>query len=299
METALAVHLHGNFRRTAESLNMKASTVNRRIRDLEFQLGTQIFERQKRRLVPTPSGLVFLRRSAEILESFHTLVEGVRRMADGRAGQIVIGYHGGIAHGELYEILFNSDHGYPDISHVPVELTHDRLFDALAGGAIDMAIVRGNPVTLSHKTAPLWSERILVVLPESHQLSTRPFLQWSDLVDETFLISGYDPSEAIRELLEERFTPVGMVPSVEVHTIGIPTIMHMVGVGRGVCLCLDSILAHRFVGTVFRELSGPTGPEYVTSFACWREDNPNPALPPFLRALLRRYPAGEAYETTG
>src|SRR5690606_41971410 len=66
LETALAVHLHGTFRRTAESLNMKATTVNRRIRDLEFQLGTRLFERQKRRLVPTAAGLMLLRRGAVI-----------------------------------------------------------------------------------------------------------------------------------------------------------------------------------------------------------------------------------------
>lgn len=290
LETALAVHLHGTFRKAAEALSMKASTVNRRIRDLEFQLGTPVFERQKRRLVPTPPGLLFLRRSGEILESFYTVVEGIRRIADGRAGQIVIGYHGAIAPSELYDAIFQSESRCPDIRHVPVELTHDRLLDALAGGAIDAAVVRGSPATLPHKAAPLWTERILVVLPAAHPLAPRPFLQWSDLSEETFLISGYDPSDAIRELLEERFAPTGLKPKVEVHRIGTPAIMHMVGAGRGVCLCLHSILAHSFAGAVFREVSGPAGPEYVTSFICWREDNPNPAFLPYLKSLLRRYP---------
>ncbi|PTD25483.1 LysR family transcriptional regulator [Sphingomonas fennica] len=297
LETALAVHLHGTFRRTAESLNMKTATVNRRIRDLEFQLGTRLFERQKRRLVPTPSGLVFLRNGAKILESFHTLVEGVRRMADGRVGQIVIGYHGAIVPGELYAILFDPDPNYPDIRHVPVELTHDRMCEALLGGAIDVAIVRGNPVTLAHRAAPLWNERILVILPQDHLLAGRPLLQWPDLVNETFLISGYDPSEAIRKLLEERFSPLGATANVEVHYIGASAIMQMVGARRGICLCLDSMLSHNFTGTVFRELSGPCGPEYVTSFACWREDSPNPALKRFLRRVLHRDPAtGDAVD---
>lgn len=269
---------------------MKSATVNRRIRDLEFQLGTQIFERQRRRLVPTRSGLIFLRRCAEILKSFHALVESVRRMADGRAGQIVIGYHGTFAHEELYDILLNPDPGYPDIRHIPFELTHNTMDEALISGIIDVAIVRGNPVTLSDKTAPLWTERILVILPESHPLAARSFLQWSDLINETFLISGYDPSTAIQKLIEERFSSVGALPNVKVHYVGGPAIMHMVGVGHGICLCLESILVHSFSGTVVRELSGAAGPDYVTSFACWREDNLNPALSPFLRALLHRYP---------
>lgn len=289
LETALSVHLHGSFRKAAVALGMKASTVNRRIRDLEFQLGTPVFERQKRRLAPTPSGLLFLRRSGEILQSFHTLVEGVRRVADGRAGQIAIGYHGAVGPDELYDIIFKSESCCPDIRHVPMELAHDRLFDALAGGAIDAAIVRGNPATLPYNVAPLWTERLVVVLSQRHELSPRPYLQWSELVDQTFLISAYDPSEAIRGLLEERFAHAGMTPNVEVHQIGMPAIMHMVGAGRGICLCLDSISAHSFPGTVVRELSGSAGSEYVTSYVCWREDNPNPAFPPFLRSILRRY----------
>lgn len=291
LETALALHVHGSFQKTAEVLSMKTSTVRRRIRDLELQLGSKIFERNRRRFIPTSSGKVFLRRTAELLHNFHMLVEAVRRTSDGKAGQIAIGYHGPVAHGALHDLLFETDALLPDLRRIPIELCHDRLIDALAAGKIDLAIVRGHPGPLRERAAPLWSERILVVLPQTHPLLDKPMLHWADLVGETFLVSCADASKAIRQLIIDRLTPHGAAPQILIHEVSSSAIMHMVGAGHGVSLALESVLGDHYAGADYRELSGATGPEYVTSFACWRDDNPNPAFARFLRRLFRRYPS--------
>lgn len=277
---------------------MLPKTVNKRVRDLEFQLGCAIFERHKRRVVPTRSGRVFLRHIAQLLQDFHTLVEAVRRMADGKAGQIAIGYHGSVAHGDLHRLLFDANPVYPDIHHLPVELSHDRLFEALASGRVDLAIVRGNPGDYHGLSAPLWNERIILCLPEAHPLADRTLLQWPDLVGETFLVSGYDPSDAIRKLLEDRFAPFEVSPLIAVHDISTSAVIHMVRAGHGICLCLESMMVDHYAGTTFRELSGAAGPEYVTSFACWQDDNPNPALKRLLIRLRRQYAGATSIEST-
>lgn len=289
LETALAIELHGSFRKAALALNMLPKTVNKRLRDLEFQLGCQIVERHKRRLVPTRAGRVFLRRIAQLLQDFHTLVEAVRRIADGKVGQIAIGYHGPVSHGNLQRLLFDPDPTYPDIQHLPVELTHDGLFEGLASGRVDIAIVRGNPGDFSGLSMPLWSERIILCLPADHPLAERPLLQWADLAGETFLVSGYDPSKAISDLLTDRFMPFDVSPLVAIHDVSTSSVINMVGAGRGVCLCLETMMADRYARTVFRELSGAAGPEYVTSFACWHDDGANPALKRLLTRLKREY----------
>lgn len=298
IETALAVELHGSFGKAARALNMLPKTVNKRVRDLEFQLGCPVFERQRRRLVPTPAGRVFLRHTAEILQDFHQLVGAVRRIADGKAGQIAIGYHGSVANGDLHRLLFAADPAYPDIQHLPVELSHDRLFETLASGRIDLAIVRGNPANFQGLSAPLWTERIILCLPVKHPLASRPLLQWPDLIGETFLVSGYDPSDAIRELLEDRFAPLQISPPIVIHDISTRGVINMVGAGRGICLCLDSMLGDQYAGTVFHELTGAIGPEYVTSFACWLDDNPNPALKRLLARLHRQYAGAMKIESS-
>ncbi|KEZ19457.1 LysR:LysR substrate-binding regulatory protein [Sphingobium yanoikuyae] len=289
LEIALAVELYGSFGKAALALNMLPKTVNKRVRDLEFQLGCAIFERHKRRLVPTRSGRVFLRRISQLLQDFHTLVEAVRRIADGKAGQIAIGYHGSVAHGDLHHLLFQPDPLHPDIHHLPIELSHDRLFESLASGRIDLAIVRGSPADFHGLNAPLWNERIILCLPETHKLADCSLLQWPDLAGETFLVSGYGPIDAIRQLLEDRLAPLEVSPRMVIHDIGTSAIIQMVRAGHGVCLCLEPMMVDHYAGTVFRELSGATGPEYVTNFACWHADSPNPALKRLLIRLRRQY----------
>lgn len=289
VETALAVHLHCSFRKAAQALGMLPSTVNKRIRGLEFQLGCAVFERQRKRLVPTLAGRVFLRHSGRILRDFHTMVEAVRRIADGKAGHIAIGFHGSAIQNDLYSLLFDAGPFAPHVQRRPVELAHDHLFEALATRQIDVALVRGQPRAFVGEIAPLWRERLIVCLPDAHPLALAPTLEWRDLASETFLVSGHDPSDAIRSMLEDRFAPLGVAARILVHDIGLTGLLRLVGKGHGICLCLDSILGDHYAGTVFRELSGAAGPEYVTSFACWHDDDPHPALDRFLRQLLRRY----------
>ncbi|MEO7468799.1 MAG: LysR family transcriptional regulator [Sphingobium limneticum] len=291
LEIALALHLHGSFRRAGEALNMKTSTISRRVRDLEFQLGGPIFERQKRRLVPTPSGRVFLRRSGEILTSFHALVEAVRNFTDGKAGQVTIGYYGSIAQPVLQKLLFDPETFQPDVSRVPVELPHDRMNEALAAGRIDLAIFRGKAEDISGQVLPLCTERLFVALAADHRLAERMILQWSDVADETFLLSGHHPSHAIRQLLVERL-PNGKEPHVIVHDISAAAIMHMVADGRGISPCLESMLNEHHPGMVFRELRDATSPELVTLFAGWREDSINPALSRFMNTLMNQIGLG-------
>lgn len=75
---------------------------------------------------------------------------------------------------------------------------------------------------------------------------------------------------------------------IRLHDVSTAAVLHMVGAGRGISLCLDSVLGDHYAGTVFRELHGASGPEYVTSFACWFDDEPHPALDRLLRRLLPR-----------
>ena len=75
----------GSIRRAAERLHVAASAVNRRIQDIEEELGTPIFERLPRGMRPTAAGELFIRyirtRAAELdrVRSEIEELEGLRR----------------------------------------------------------------------------------------------------------------------------------------------------------------------------------------------------------------------------
>ncbi|HXX66726.1 MAG TPA: LysR family transcriptional regulator [Polyangiaceae bacterium] len=82
-----AVAHHGSIRKAAAALHIVSSALNRRILDLEDELGSPLFERLPRGVRPTAAGEIYLdyvRRSMRELEHVGAQIEGLRRLLRGR-----------------------------------------------------------------------------------------------------------------------------------------------------------------------------------------------------------------------
>jgi len=82
-----AVARHGSIRKAASALHIVSSALNRRILDLEEELGSPLFERLPRGVRPTAAGelyLAYVRRSIRELEHVGAQIEGLRRLLRGR-----------------------------------------------------------------------------------------------------------------------------------------------------------------------------------------------------------------------
>ena len=82
-----AVARCGSIRGAAETLHVAASAVNRRIQDLEDELGTPLFERLTRGVRLTAAGELFLgyaRRRHADLEQVRSQIEDLRGVRRGR-----------------------------------------------------------------------------------------------------------------------------------------------------------------------------------------------------------------------
>ena len=82
---------------------------------------------------------------------------------------------------------------FPELELGMVEGSRARLATALRNGAVDIAIVTGEAHLLHTKSMSLWSERILVVLPDGHRLAANEIVHWTDLKGEALLLSRRDP----------------------------------------------------------------------------------------------------------
>jgi DNA-binding transcriptional LysR family regulator len=181
--------------------------------------------------------------------------------------------------------------GFPDIALHVIESSRTRLITALRNGAIDVAVVTGEAPLPNSKSIPLWSERILVVLPEGHRLAASETIHWTDLKGETFLLSQRDPGSEIQDLLTARLVSPADRPKVVRHDISRESIKSLIGAGFGIGLTLEASLGAVFSGVIHREARDGTGPVRIDHFANWRDDNENPALAAFLKLLGERYPS--------
>jgi DNA-binding transcriptional LysR family regulator len=281
----------GSFRRAAEVLLVRQSTLSRGIRQLEQLIGMSIFDRSSGGVTATQSGRGFLRHARSILEQIDSLVTTADRTSRGEAGHLSVGFHTSLSTGSLRSTLLDFRQRFPSVELGLVEMSRTHLMSALRNGTIDTAIVTGEATERNGRPLPLWSERILLALTEGHPLADRETIYWTDLRDETILLSQCDQEREFEDILISKLAPSENRPRIERHDVNRDTIKSLVGLGFGVGLVTECDIGSSVAGLIYRELRDGTGPSRIGYSAHWRADNDNPTLAGFLALLTDRYPS--------
>jgi DNA-binding transcriptional LysR family regulator len=288
---AVAAADHGSFRRAAEALLLHRTKLSRCIRQLEERIEMIVFERSSGGVRATQAGRDFLRMARSILEQMDTLMASAHSAGRGEIGRLAIGFYTSLSAGNLRATLIDYAQRFPQIQVRMIESSRTRLATALRNGAIDVAIVTGETPLLDGRIMSLWSDRIVVALPEDHRLADGETVYWTDLKGETLLTSRHDPGTDIQELLLTKLSSPGDRPKAVCHNASWGNIKSLVGAGFGVSLVTESDVGANLPGLTYRDLRDGTGPSWVGYSAHWRADNDNPALASFLKILGERYPS--------
>ena len=292
LRSAVVAADEGSFRRAAEVLLVRQSTLSRGIRQLEHLIGISIFDRSSGGVTATPSGRGFLRHARSILEQIDSLITTADRTSRGEAGRLSIGFHTSLSAGNLRATLLDFRQRVPSIELELVEMSRTRLvMTALRTGTMDVAIATGETSQRDGGTVPLWSERILLALTEGHPLANRGTIYWTDLRDETVLLSQRDQGREFEDILISKLVSSEDRPRIKRHDVGRDTLKSLISLGFGVGLVTESDIGANFSGLIYRELRDGSGPSHIGYSAHWLAENDNPALAEFLKLLSERYPS--------
>ena len=280
----------GSFHKAANLLGLKQSNLSRRVRHLEEQLGIELFERTSGGVRPTSAGRDFVNGVRRVLNELQIVVDGAKAVGRGEAGYLTIGFYTSLSAGNLRASLIEYTHRFPQVEISTVEGSRSRLFDGIQNGAVDIAVVTGEPASDCNRSMALWSERIIVALPENHPLAANEIIYWTDLKRERFLLSERDPGPEIQDILVAKLSSPGDLPDVVRHDVSPENIKSLVGAGRGVSLMCEACMGASYAGVVYREARDGNGSTRIGYRAYWRDGDDNPALRNFIRLLEERCP---------
>ncbi|MGY4596944.1 DNA-binding transcriptional LysR family regulator [Bradyrhizobium sp. GM22.5] len=275
-------------------LSVRHSLLSRSIAQLEHQVGVTLFERSSAGVKPTAGGRAVLRVARLVLEQVDTLVQTGRHSGRGDIGRISIGFNTSMSAGSLRATLMELKRRFPQIELATLERPRARLADALRSGRVDVVISPGQPLSTNNKVLSLWSERILVLLPMDHRLAGRDPFYWTDLRNETILLSEYDPARELESLLASKLGQPSDGPKTERHDVSRGIIKSLVTMGLGLSLAIESDAGATLGGLLYQEVRDISGISRIGFFAEWRADNGNPALARLLELLSERYPSPPA-----
>ena len=288
---AVAATRYRSFRKAADALGIKQSTLSRGIAQLEARLGVILFERTSGGVLLTMAGREILRTSTHLVETLDQMISTARNIGNGDAGHITVGFYTSLSAGNLRASLVEYAARFPKVDIQTHEGARACLFAGVDSGRIDIAITTGDPIARDGNVMALWSERIIVALPEGHRLAGNNIVYWTDLKDETFLLSQRDPGPEIQDILLSKLAAPGERPRVVSHDITRENIKSLVGAGFGVSLMCEACIGANYPGLVYREARDGNGPSRISYTAYWRSDNSNPALAGFISLLKERHPS--------
>lgn len=222
----------GTFTRAAEELNVTQPALSRSIGKLEEEIGRPVFERQTRSVVLTDAGRLLQARAEQVLALVDdTLAE---MTDDGRTGRIRVGAIPTIAPYFLPTILRAFRDQHPQATVIVYEETTDKLLHRCLQGEVDVALVAA-PIPKQYlEVEPLFSEELLLVLPQDHALAEKKQITAADvqacpfvLLDETHCLS-----DAVVSYCRQRsFQPVSVERASQLTTVA-----ELVALGHGVSL---------------------------------------------------------------
>ena len=146
----------------------------------------------------TNAGIHFFEQVKLALEYLDVAVESAGMAGRVERGSLKIGIFSSLASGFLPELLRNYSTRHPEIEVNIIEGAPRENLARLRAEQLDIAFVMGEPTTRDCDVVRFWSERVFVVLPDTHALCAKESITWEDLQDETFILSrlgreGADP----------------------------------------------------------------------------------------------------------
>jgi DNA-binding transcriptional LysR family regulator len=138
---AVTVAQYRSLRQAAEALNVRQSTLSRRLRVLEDRAGAALFERTNGGTHLTAAELEFIEFARRILDDTETALRKLQSRSRGESGRLTIGIYASLATGNMRATLAEYHRRFPEVDVHTVDGSHSRLIGALARGAVDVAIM--------------------------------------------------------------------------------------------------------------------------------------------------------------
>jgi len=162
-----------NLTRAAENLFIAQPPLTRAIKQLEEEIGVELFLRKPRGLELTCGGEYFLEQARQVLHKVEATVEDTRRVAQHRKIVFSIGFVPSVFYGQL-PLMVRRLRRNKNLEIILHELKTREQVDALKNGRIDIGIGRVRIEDPDVEQELLFDEPLIAALPAGHPLTRHP-----------------------------------------------------------------------------------------------------------------------------
>ena len=289
LQYAVAVADTLSFHRAATRCGVSQPSLSAQLAQLEDALRVKLFERDRRRVLPTAAGAQLIQRARRLLVEADDLIEEARRVGDPLAGTLRIGVIPTISPYLLPHLTPALRQRFPRLTTRWIEDKTDALIERLAAGELDAALLalEADVGPLDHEV--IASDPFLLVTPPGHPLGAgRGPASPGDLAGTSMLL--LDDGHCLRDQALS-FCERSDAREMEFRATSLPTLTQMVAAGAGITLLPELALdaEARPYGLRVRRFADPA--PHRTIALVWRPRSPlAAALRQLATAMRAAYP---------
>ncbi|MDD7795403.1 LysR family transcriptional regulator [Clostridium sp. 'White wine YQ'] len=278
----LAVVKYKNFSTAAQELCISQSSLSKRLKALEDELGTELINRATKTVTLTGEELVNF--SEEVIARYDDLKLKIKKHSNLEEGHINLGMSQIVNCQGLIGLIASFQKEHPGIKINLVEKKTKDLIKLLRDNKIDAAFILTNlDEDTGLKIQPLINDEYVLVTDMKHPLAKNKFIDLSEIANEKFIL--LDPSTGMHDTPVGACKKAGFTPSILYESDQIDTILDLVSEGLGVSLLMhDSVNYYGHLGVKIVKLNEPISG--ITALALPRNKNLNNSISAFQKYIL-------------
>jgi DNA-binding transcriptional LysR family regulator len=236
----VAVAEQGSVTRAAQNLSISQSSVTEALKELETDLGVELFERHPRGLTITHNGHQFLRHATKILASVSDARTSFSGQQSALSGTLNIGVTSLVAGYVLSDLMARYRRACPGIEVSAIEDNGGYLEHLLVGGELDVAVMVISNLRdrMALQAEILETSPYRLWLPMGHPLVSADIISVADIAREPLIMLTVDE---IEENTGKLLSALGARPHVAFRTRSVEAVRSLVATGAGVALLPDLV----------------------------------------------------------
>jgi LysR family transcriptional regulator, low CO2-responsive transcriptional regulator len=241
LQAAARVAELGTVTRAAEQLNLSPSAISSTLKQLEENLGLNLFERTDEGFKLTTAGKEVIRAEAQIDAIISELTNRIGELSGGQRGFVNLGVVSTAKYFAPF-ILRAFQAVEPRIElHLKVG-NREEIMSRLEDFTIDMAMIGRPPAHIEVEMEEVGPHPHVVIAAPDHRLAKHRHVSASALAQETFLVR--EPGSGTRMLTERILSQIGAAPKPGMEISSNETIKQAVMAGLGISMLSYHTVAH-------------------------------------------------------
>ncbi|UWQ19490.1 LysR family transcriptional regulator [Jannaschia sp. M317] len=240
LRTIRAIQECGGLARAADRLNITQSALSHQVKNLEEQIGVELFVRRSKPMTLSPAGQRLLRLADQVLPQIEAVEQEFAGLKSGKTGRLHIAIECHACFEWLFPVLEQFRRAWPDVD---VDIRPGLQFQALPAlqkEEVDL-VVSSDPEDLPGvEFAPLFDYEPVFLASSAHPLAQKDYVEAADFAGETLITYPVDRPRL--DVFSQLLMPAGVEPASVRQVELTAVILLLVASNRGVSVLPDWVV---------------------------------------------------------